>query len=904
MKKNYLIISLFILGMIFSFTFKPLTAKADPVSDPEIKETTEENEDIEEKEEKEVSEPEVVETKGEETKDEVPIDEGKKDVPEETKKDETTTTVEQGKSEEQPKEQLRASDPPRFERTTASLEIKWDDNNDENGKRPKSISAILLTNGSSANSLVLDDNDKATHYSYMTLNAENNWTITISNIPKHRLVYDSTLKKYVLPKDEETGNEIREEVTYSWNIKYNWDDGNEPTEDYKITKTETSDITVDGEVVGVKTTMTNTYTPKEESVQTGKVLISKLDANNNFLPGAKLQIVNKATKEVIKTWVSGDTVFEIYLPAGDYVLQELEAPEGYVLADDKEFTVQIIIDNNIHGDVIFNDKPCQHYGGTALYYVEVESISYEVYCINQNWETPDGNSQYNGQLINENNIRNYTKQTNPASINKDDVRKYTLSTNENGETAPMDVSDPTLTDKQLYDKLINIIYHRLTFGGKIVETDSNGNEVVYQYSEEEIRFITEVALKNYTNPGLAEIQWNTAATPELLAIFDANGVVYKRYKDNDHFAEDKNGAYVSYLKHNYRDYAYNENAADNESIVTMVYGTGTSFGQMVAGHWASSHGANTSGSASALAARSTVKRYYKLFQLLISDENPHPEDMNLYIYSSLTSPLDLSGNDHDGVYQNLLGVTGYHKDVEIKGTEVKMTNNYSDEKTSVTVKKVWDDNNNQDGKRPTEITVKLSNGTTVTLNEENKWQATIDNLPKYNNGTPIKYVWTEDTTGLPEGYSLTNTEVEGQITTFTNSYTPKVRNIKVNKIWHDDNNQYHVRAKEVTVNILADDEVIKTITLNEDNGWAATLENLPVFKNGKEIKYEVSEFEVEYYKVIIEENEEGFTINNFYDAKGGEEPPKTSDNIYGSIIALIISVTGIVTCIYLRKRYN
>ena len=86
----------------------------------------------------------------------------------------------------------------------------------------------------------------------------------------------------------------------------------------------------------------------------------------------------------------------------------------------------------------------------------------------------------------------------------------------------------------------------------------------------------------------------------------------------------------------------------------MVYGTGTSFGQMVAGHWASSHGANTSGSASALAARATVKKYYKLFQLLISDENPHPEDMNLYIYSSLTSPLDLSGNDHDGVYQNLL----------------------------------------------------------------------------------------------------------------------------------------------------------------------------------------------------------------------------------------------------------
>ena len=67
MKKNYLIISLFILSMIFSFAFKPLNVKADPVTEPTSEETTtnptDENEGIEEKEEEE---PEVLKTDGEE----------------------------------------------------------------------------------------------------------------------------------------------------------------------------------------------------------------------------------------------------------------------------------------------------------------------------------------------------------------------------------------------------------------------------------------------------------------------------------------------------------------------------------------------------------------------------------------------------------------------------------------------------------------------------------------------------------------------------------------------------------------------------------------------------------------------------------------------------------------------
>ena len=636
-----------------------------------------------------------------------------------------------------------------------------------------------------------------------------------------------------------------------------------------------------------------------------KVTISKVDEEGNPLKGAVLQLYkDKVEGEPLAEWTSDGTDYIIELTDGKYIVHEKSAPDGYDLAADEEFNIKVEI-QEISAGSDASATPCAHYTGTQMYYVKIKGIKQETYCINQGWNTPDNESIYDGQILSPNDIKEYTKQTVPVNVDpsvKDSNGKpgYGIIYTD----GPVDISDPTLNSKELYDKILDIIYHGQSFSGKIVEKDDNGNDVTYEYSVEEIRFLTEVALKNYTNALLTERQYNVTATNALIEAMTQAGVTFKTY--------DENGTTkIAYIKHNYRDYVYTPNVPMGSDIAKVDYGKGDSFGQMVANHWNFNNsqqylhpdavpGQTNHNARGNQTDRDTVARYYKLYQLLISSENPHPTGMNLYIYSSKTTPSDPDSPDNK--YQNLLGVTGYFEQVEQQKKDVKITNNYSTEKTSATVKKVWDDNNNQDGKRPESITVKLSNGETVTLNEKNNWEATIENLPKYNKNQLIKYTWEE--VKLPEGYKLTSVNVEGLITTITNSYTPEVRNIKVNKIWHDDNNQYHVRAKEVTVNILADDEVIKTITLNEDNGWAATLEKLPVYQNGKKIEYKVSEFEVEYYKIIIEENEEGFTINNFYDAKGGEEPPKTSDNIYGSIIALIISVTGIGTCIYLRKRYN
>ena len=86
-----------------------------------------------------------------------------------------------------------------------------------------------------------------------------------------------------------------------------------------------------------------------------KVEISKVDiTTNKELPGAELIITNKDGKE-IERWVSTDKPHYIEkLPAGDYTLTEITAPNGYEIAEDISFTV---LPNGDVQRVVMKDAP-------------------------------------------------------------------------------------------------------------------------------------------------------------------------------------------------------------------------------------------------------------------------------------------------------------------------------------------------------------------------------------------------------------------------------------------------------------------------------------------------------------------------------------------------------------------
>ena len=103
-------------------------------------------------------------------------------------------------------------------------------------------------------------------------------------------------------------------------------------------------------------------------------------------------------------------------------------------------------------------------------------------------------------------------------------------------------------------------------------------------------------------------------------------------------------------------------------------------------------------------------------------------------------------------------------ETEINGTHI--INHYRPITTSVSVRKIWDDNNNEAGMRPTSILMKLNNGMSVVLNAANNWSATISDLPVIRFGQPVSYSWTEQEV---LGYTLTDTTVVNNTTIFTNS---------------------------------------------------------------------------------------------------------------------------------------
>ena len=175
-----------------------------------------------------------------------------------------------------------------------------------------------------------------------------------------------------------------------------------------------------------------------------------------------------------------------------------------------------------------------------------------------------------------------------------------------------------------------------------------------------------------------------------------------------------------------------------------------------------------------------------------------------------------------------------------------ITNLHVPETTYVTVRKVWDDADDNDGKRPEEITViLLADGEAlynVTLTEEEGWTKTFYGLPASKDGAVISYSWSEEE--VPEGYTLYSIETEGFITTVTNTYTPETTETTVRKVWSDLDNRDGKQPEQITVELRADGTAIGTEVLSQENNWTATRTGLRKYKDGTAIIYTWAEIDV------------------------------------------------------------
>ena len=203
--------------------------------------------------------------------------------------------------------------------------------------------------------------------------------------------------------------------------------------------------------------------------------------------------------------------------------------------------------------------------------------------------------------------------------------------------------------------------------------------------------------------------------------------------------------------------------------------------------------------------------------------------------------------------------TAESQEAQFVDGKATITNKRTPETTEVTVKKVWDDAQNQDGLRPSTITVHLlANGEEVqaaTLSGEgDTWSHSFTDLPVYKNGQKLVYTVTEDTVA---NYS---TAIEGS--TITNTYKPGKTSLTVTKKWADAENQDGLRPKSIKVQLYANDQKSgKEVELSADNDWTYTFSDLDEKKAGQAVQYTVKETEVpEGYTQTVEATNPGQVV--------------------------------------------
>ena len=251
-----------------------------------------------------------------------------------------------------------------------------------------------------------------------------------------------------------------------------------------------------------------------------------------------------------------------------------------------------------------------------------------------------------------------------------------------------------------------------------------------------------------------------------------------------------------------------------------------------------------------------------------NQDGKRPDSITVRLFADGTEVTSKEVTANDNWSWSFTGLDKYNSGTEIVYTisedEVadyttvvdgyNITNTHTPEKTIISGSKTWNDNNNQDGKRPESITVRLfADGTEVTskaVTANDNWSWSFTGLDKYNSGTEIVYTISEDEvadyTTVVNGYDVTNT------------HTPEKTTITGSKTWNDVDNQDGVRPDSITVKLLANGRVIdhKEVTIN--NNWSWSFEHLPVYEKGTKITYTIREDTVKDYETRVD----GYNIIN------------------------------------------
>ena len=727
-----------------------------------------------------------------------------------------------------------------IEKTEVSGTKTWEDNNNQDGKRPESIKVNLLADGKVVDSKEVSAKDKWT-YKFENLNVYKNgqkikYTISEDSIEGYTTKINdyNITNKHEVEKTEVSG-------TKTWEDNNN-QDGKRP-ESIKV------NLLADGKVVDSKeVSAKDKWTYKFEDLnvynngQKIKYTISEDNINGYTTEINGYNITNK--HEIEKTEVSGTKTWD------DNKNQDGKRPEKITVrlyANEKEVKSQEVKpDESGNWKYSFTGLNKYENGKEITYTVKEDEVAGYEATINGNnitnkheiektevsgTKTWDDNKNQDGKRPEKITVRLYAngveKQAKEVKSGSDGKWNYSfigLDKYSEGKEIIYTVKEDKVSGYEATINGNNIINKH-----EIEKTSVSGTKTWDDNKNQDGKRPEKITVRLYANEKEVKSQ---EVKPDESGNWKYSFTGLNKYENGKEIAytvkEDKVEGYTSTIDH------YNI-TNKHEIEKTEVSGTKT---------WEDDN--NQDGKRPE---KITVRLYANEKEVKSQEVKPGSDGKWNYSFTGLDK------------YSDGKEITYTVKEDEVAGYEAtingnNITNKHEIEKTEVSGTKTWYDNNNQDGKRPESIKVNLlADGKVVDSKEvsaKDQWTYKFENLNVYNNGQKIKYTISEDTV---EGYT---TETNGY--NITNKHEVEKTEVSGTKTWEDNNNQDGKRPESIKVNLLADGKVVDSKEVSAKDQWTYKFENLNVYNNGQKIKYTISEDTVEGYTTKIS----GYDITNIH----------------------------------------
>lgn len=488
----------------------------------------------------------------------------------------------------------------------------------------------------------------------------------------------------------------------------------------------------------------------EDSDSTIKWTMSKKDIETNeVLENAKMKLVKGSSEdgEVVHSWTTTSEAMEpIDLHPGTYTLIEEEAPNGYIKGNSETFKLK-------ESDAYISETHHQSYHVSsdeddAIYIYPANDKEEDIrigYCFNRHKSYPQLN---NGYVTGETLI--YTEYFG----NEENIEKYVDRTNVDSE--------------QLKNILAKILYIGYPNNAKVFSViDENQNESMlslqekYNLTDKEISRVCQYAVWHYTdNESYSEGSFS-------------NPQAYEAY------LELTNEELNIELPENYRLYLYVPNNQNYQTVVGFKmaseiyeYTYFNKKGTNIEINKIDEKGNNVLGA--------TLTLYNSNREEIASWET----DGNIKSFLLPEGEYDLEETVTPKGYLTAMNILFkidenrdlyvFENDGWIKKDSLRLEMIDINETIDITIKKIWDDNDNVDNLRPDKVEVVLygdygdnnkSVVDTFVLEKDNNYELTLIDLPKYHNGNEI--IYTLEEINIPEGYT---SQIDGY--TITNKYVP------------------------------------------------------------------------------------------------------------------------------------